>query len=450
LRLWIFEVTPGGATGHQETYANKGIMHFDARAAKALQPGEHIMVDGCPGLRMEATATTRTWTYRYKSPVDGRMRQKAIGRWPAVSPAKAMAAWEELRDLRDSRTDPVLAGKEVKAQVAAEAAEKRSSVYTVGRLVDDYLKGHVDTHRKEKGRAEVRRMLTRNLGELVTVPAASLKRQQAFEFMEGLAKTPVQAASIKGELGAAWDYALDAGRIPEETPNWWRLIMRGKLRSKGKMLQGKSTGPVKRVLSDKEAGMLIRWLPNFTKLADDALTLYLWTCTRGAEIMAMEADEITEEEDGLWWTVPKAKTKNARHPHATDLRVPLVGRAEVVVRRRLEEHPSGYLFPSTGRNGHVEQKTIGVAVHYRMPYCGTYPELVRARLPVIKWGPHDLRRTGRTMLAALECPAEVAEAILGHVLPGIQGVYNLHRYDAERRVWLARLSEKLEQIASQF
>jgi len=32
---------------------------------------------------------------------------------------------------------------------------------------------------------------------------------------------------------------------------------------------------------------------------------------------------------------------------------------------------------------------------------------------VPKWAPHDLRRTGRTMLAALGCPTEVGEAILG-------------------------------------
>lgn len=422
-------------------------MHFDARAAKQLQPDQHIMVDGCPGLRLEATATTRTWTYRYKSPVDGRMRQKAIGRWPAISLGAAVAAWEKLRDARDAGTDPARAHKEDRALKVAKAKQDRAGVYTVRKLVDDYLKGHIDVHRKKKGAAEVRRMLDRNLGDLAVQEASTLTRAKAFTFLEGLASTPVQATSIRTELGAAWDHALDAGRIPEETPNWWRLIMRGKLRSKGKVLLGESTGTAKRVLSEKETGELIRWLPNFTQLADDALTLYLWTCTRGSEIMAMEASEITKESDGWWWTVPKAKTKVARHAQATDLRVPLVGRAEAVVLRRLEAHPKGYLFPSTGRYGFVEQKTIGVAVHYRMPYCKTYPELQRTRLRVTKWAPHDLRRTGRTMLAAMGCPTEVAEAILGHLQPGIVGVYNLHRYDAERRVWLTKLDEKLENLA---
>lgn len=422
-------------------------MQFDARAAKLLQAGQHIMVDGCPGLRLEATETTRTWTYRFKSPVDGKMRQRKIGRWPAVSLAKAATEWEALRNVRESGVDPALAEKEARAQKVVKASEERAGVYTVRRLVDDYLKGHIDVHRKPKGRAEVRRMLDRNLGDLALEQAATLKRAQAFQFLEDMAATPVQAASIKQELGAAWDYALDAGRVPQETPNWWRQIMKGRLRSKGKVLLGESTGPSKRVLSDVETGTLIRWLPNFTKLVDDALALYLWTCTRGAEIMSMTAEEITEEPDGLWWTVPKAKTKNARHALATDLRVPLVGRAEAVVRRRLQEAPEGYLFPSPGRYGYVEQKTIGVAVHYRMPYCNTYPDLVRPRLTVTKWAPHDLRRTSRTLLAAIGCPNEVAEAILGHVQPGVQGVYNLHAYDKERRVWLKKLDAKLEQLA---
>src|SRR5690606_20917560 len=109
-------------------------------------------------------------------------------------------------------------------------------------------------------------------------------------------------------------------------PNWWRVILRGKLKSNGKAINGVKSGVTKRVLSPAEAGELIRWLPNFSRDIHDILTLYLWTAARGAEITVMEAGEITEEADGLWWTVPKAKTKNVKRVEATDFRVPLVGR----------------------------------------------------------------------------------------------------------------------------
>lgn len=420
-------------------------MRFDARQAKLLQPGEHIMVDGCPGLRLVATATRRTWTYRFKSPVDGRMRQVAIGSWPATSPAAATVAWEALRQRRDAGEDPALTKRQA---IVPPAAVKRADEYTVRQLVDEYLAGHIDQHRAPKGAKEVRRIMDRQLLELASMRPAAVTRAVAFEFLEKRAGTPVQTVLLKQELGAAWDYALDAGRVPESVPNWWRLVMRGRLRSKGRVVEGKHIGSGKRVLSDSEAGTLIRWLPNFPQLPEDALTLYLWTATRGTEILAMEAGEISQEVDGWWWTIPKAKTKNRNKPLAIDLRVPLIGRALTIVRRRLQLSPQGYLFPSTGRLGHVEQKTIGVAVHYRLPHARTHTHLERARLPVIGWAPHDLRRTSRTLLAALGCPDSVAEAILGHVQPGILGVYNRHGYDRERRQWLSALDVKLEELAA--
>lgn len=80
----------------------------------------------------------------------------------------------------------------------------------------------------------------------------------------------------------------------------------------------------------------------------------------------------------------------------------------------------------------VEQKTIQSTVYFHQPYSTTRPEAERARLPVSHWAPHDLRRTARTLLASMGCPDAVGESILGHMLPGVLGVYNKHAYDAER------------------
>ncbi|MGB3433707.1 integrase arm-type DNA-binding domain-containing protein, partial [Achromobacter sp.] len=84
-------------------------MFFDARAAKLLQPGEHLMVDGCPGLRLVASASRKTWTYRYKAVDSGRMKQVALGHWPAVPAAAAAAAWQARREERAAGVDPAQA-----------------------------------------------------------------------------------------------------------------------------------------------------------------------------------------------------------------------------------------------------------------------------------------------------------------------------------------------------
>lgn len=424
---------------------------FDARAAKLLQPGEHLTIPGCPGLRLEATQQFKTWTYRYKSPVDERMRQVAVGRWPGVSFAGAMGEWEKLRQAREAGRDPALEKREARGekreQVAAARLMRRGT--TVQDVCDRYVE-HLQRVRQEKGWKEVQRMFRTMLGPDALQPAATYTRKQAFALLERHLGTPVLAGYLRGALGGAWDHALDAGDLPENTPNWWRQIMRGKLKSKGKKIAGQHIGTDKRWLTDQEVGELIRWLPNFTALLEDALTLYLWTGCRGDELMQMEGGEVSDEEDGLWWTCPKAKTKNARHENAGDLRVPLIGRAEEVVRRRIERHGLGHLFPTKTREGvptHTKQKVISEQVYYHQPYAKIRPEFVRPRLPVSHWSPHDLRRTVRTALASMGCPDEIAEAVLGHMAPGIKGVYNRHRYDRERREWLTRVAERWEACA---
>ena len=420
-------------------------MAFDARAAKLLAVGEHLTVDGCPGLRLVASAAWRSWVYRYKSPVDGKMRQVQIGRWPSMSVASATLAWEDLRNRRDGGQDPAQAKRQARAAVVAQA---RADAYTVRALCNDYLAGHVDAHRSPKSAKEMHRLMATHLDAIAHRPAASITRTDAFALLESLAHIPVSAQTLRGELGAAWDYALDAGRLPDETPNWWRLVMRGRLRSKGRSRAGQKIGTAKRVLSDAEVGELLRWLPNFSTLVADAITLYLWTGTRGNEILTMEAKEISQESDGWWWTVPKAKTKNARHEEATDLRVPLIGRALAVVQRRCKLS-SGYLFPAKSKAGHSHQQVIGSQVYNHMPYSNVHPNRETPSLPVTHWSPHDLRRTARTMLAAMGCPAEVAEAVLGHMQPGIAGTYNRHGYDKERRHWLTLLDARLEHLSRQ-
>jgi integrase len=416
-------------------------MLFDARAAKQLLPGSHIVVHGCPGLRLEASTAGKSWTYRYKSTEGGRMRQIKLGKWPAMPAAAAATRWQELRDLRDSGIDPV-------AQKKAQRLAAGAKVYTVTKMVDDYYSGHLLPNRKKNGADAIYARLTAAIVPLANEPAAGLTRRQAFDLVASWADRPVAAKSVRNELGAAMALALDAGRVPEDSPNWWRQIMVGKLRSKGAKREGKNKGTAKRVLSDKELQQLyLVDMPLFSQTVRDVLTLYLWTLSRGGELVQMHASHITQEPDGLWWTCPKELIKIARIEKAFDYRVPLVGRAKEIVQRRLALH-SGHLFPAKTVTGHTEQAAIQSQVHFRQPYSNSRPNVQRTRLTVTHWSPHDLRRTARTMIAGIGCPHEIGEALLGHVLPGVGGVYNKYQYDKERRHWLTLWADRLEALTS--
>lgn len=416
-------------------------MAFDARKIKQMQPGTHASIDGFPGLRIEATTSKRSWTYRYKSPVDGLMKQTKLGEWPAMSYGAAIAAWEAARTNRSAGVD-ISAEKRRKRQGESELKQP----YTVKTLCDDYIVGHVERHRGESASANAIRLIRAGIKPIANLYPESITRQQAFSLIDGKRNSPTMAARLRAELGAAWEYAIDAEKLPSSTPNWWRQIMQGRLKSVGRVRAGERTRE-KRVLSDDELTTLLAWTKLAPDLLRDAVTLYLWTGTRGAEIMAMEGAEITQERDGIWWTIPKAKTKNANVESATDHRVPLIGRALSIVQRRKDAYGSGYLFPAKRVKSHTIQKTVQEMIYRCQPYSNVKHAYGAPTLTVTHWGLHDLRRTIRTMLARLGCPHEVAEAIIGHVLGGVAGVYNRHRYDNERREWLARIDIELERLA---
>ncbi len=412
-------------------------MQFDARAAKLLQPGQHLVVGGCPGLRLEVTPSTKTWTYRYKSPIDGRMKQAALGQWPRMGIMEAAQAWQEKRQERGEGVEP---GKPKKAAQAR--------VYSVSDLVADYLAGHIDAGRGKAGALAARRRLESAIEPIATRSAASITRSDAFDLLEAHKGTPTAAAKLRGLLGGAWDYALDAGRLDGTVANWWRVVHRGRLKSRGKIVGGEHQGQSRRVLHADEVKALLAWLPNMHQFGRDCVVMYLWTSTRGVEFLGMRPEHVRKESDGWWWTCPKAATKNSRHADAVDLRVPLVGAALKVIRRRLAGvGSSGWLFEDA-RGEQYTQHDFSTYIYSLQPYSAKAAarEGEGLVLPVTKWTPHDLRRTARTLLASIGCPNDIAEAIMGHLPADIVGTYNLHSYDAERRHWLTQLAQRLESL----
>jgi integrase len=57
------------------------------------------------------------------------------------------------------------------------------------------------------------------------------------------------------------------------------------------------------------------------------------------------------------------------------------------------------------------------------------------------WTLHDLRRTARSLMARAGVADNVAERVLGHAIPGVEGVYNRFDYADEKADALARLDK---------
>jgi integrase len=67
--------------------------------------------------------------------------------------------------------------------------------------------------------------------------------------------------------------------------------------------------------------------------------------------------------------------------------------------------------------------------------------------PAMKhWTFHDLRRSARSLMSRAGVNADIGERCLGHVVPGVRGVYDRHDYAAEKRNALEKLDMLIGRI----
>jgi integrase len=71
-----------------------------------------------------------------------------------------------------------------------------------------------------------------------------------------------------------------------------------------------------------------------------------------------------------------------------------------------------------------------------------------AKLPSIteRWTLHDLRRTARSLMSRAGVLPKIAERVLGHATGGVEGIYDRHRYDAEKADALRKLAALIDGV----
>jgi integrase len=153
--------------------------------------------------------------------------------------------------------------------------------------------------------------------------------------------------------------------------------------------------------------------------------LCLLTAARSRKVAAMRWDDITDEGE---WIV----RREPREKGTADLVLPAM--ALEIIRAQ----------PRVGNNPHIFAATRG-----KGPFrdWGWSKERFDSKLPELKpWVVHDLRRTARSLMSRAGVERSISERILGHAIPGVEGVYDRHEYRDEKRDALARLAALLAGI----
>jgi integrase len=182
-----------------------------------------------------------------------------------------------------------------------------------------------------------------------------------------------------------------------------------------------------RILTDPEICAI--W-----KLAKDhgtfgaILQIALLTAQRREKIVSMKWEDI---DNGVWTVPAEAREKG----NIGSVKLPKMVLDIIDAQPRLASN--GYVFAGRGAGYFNSLSKPKLRLDAQMPK-GTKP-----------WIVHDLRRTSRSLLSRADVSSEHSERVMGHVLPGVEGTYDRHQYDAEKAAALAKLATLIDGVINQ-
>lgn len=410
------------------------------------------------GLRVKKQARAGvTFTYRYRSPINNKLKQFKIGSYPSMSLAEARVCLQNLKVKRASGVCLATEAKEIKAANKLTAnAEISSSSLKVSDLMERYIKDHIEPKysqngrvvregaRNIKGQREVRNLLFGSqssigrkdkktkkpmLNDLIgDVFIEDLTHKLVFDAINSVVErgASVSAGNMLRELTAAIDFSIGDG-LADDYVNPCYQAKSMFIRKRIRLTSQRGT----RFLNDSELARLLEWLPSsaYTPTQKNVLLFTLMTGCRTGEVVNAEWSDI-DLDRGIW-NLTENKTDSPRDVQLSTQTISML--------LQLKRVTGAYLFPSQKTGKPMQQKSLTEqAWHLRRD---------GRMIDIASWTPHDLRRSVRTGLARIGCPTEVAEAILGHSKSGIEGVYNLHQYQSEARAWLQKWNDHLDNLS---
>lgn len=372
------------------------------------------------GVRINAGGK-KTFVLRYN--MEGKDRQVNVGEYPTWSLAAARKQATDLRRQIDS-------GVDILEERKLERAEP-----TLGDVAKRFMRAHTDQLTSgRKVRYAVEKHLIPALGD---TKIKEIRRRDVIEFLEGMRHYNRQTALMLQYVKQIFAYAEDRELIeasPVATLKPKRIAPEIAPRKRSRVL---SDGELRAFWNNAEASGMNR----ITALA---LKFVLVTGQRPGEVVGMAWEEV----EGDTWTIPASRRGKTETAHA----VPLTATARAILEeargevdrlsKRRKRAPAGYVFEARGGSPMIPA-ALSKAV-------GRYAEILGNQEDPEEghWRPHDLRRTMRTGLAAAGVDELVAETTIGHTRQGIAAVYDLHKYEQEKRraleAWERRLLRNVE------
>jgi integrase len=411
------------------------------------------------GVRTSKTGR-RTFVLMARYPGSKNPARRALGKYPEMTLAEAREKAKAWKALIAKGIDPETAEEQ------ARQAELRKQANTFAAVAEDYLRLQVVGPDPERPRQRKAPEVARDFrGAFVALwgerPITSISRHDVLAVIEGIRDngtaatlaaygkggkadkkpTPGQARNLLGYLRTFFGWAIERGTYGlENSPCEFIKAAR--------VIGDRHSDD--RTLSDAE---LFAFTQVTARMAYPYGPLYRLLLLTGLRLNEV-ADAVWSEFDlakGIW-TIPAArmKGKNGKaRPHS----VPLTADILAILSDLPRFNGGEYLFSTTNGEspawvGGKVKKRLDAAMLKGLREFAKQRGDDPAKVKLPAWVNHDLRRTLRSRLSELRVDADVAEAILSHVKPGIRGVYDRWEYHDEKRHALELWAKRLRDIVT--
>jgi integrase len=384
------------------------------------------------GFAVRVTAAgTKSFVWFHR--VDGKGYLETLGRWDANQGGGTLTVRDAIvradrlaKDLRNGRREDPRPERTRRLQEGDKPADGN-----VSGLLDTYIARYLKAGKLRSAgmiEAQLERLVKPRIGK---IGIYELKRSHISRMLDEIAD---ENGARMADLTLAYvRKAFNWYEVNGHDDDFTSPVVRGMARLKP------SDRERERVLADDEIRDVWTALDTITEPA--CFPAYVRTLLLTATRRSEGADMSTTELEGELWTIPKERYKTG-----LDHVVPLSAPASKLIATAAPDKPA--------KNAHFVFSTTSGA----KPFSGfskAKRELDKViadireregRLPMEDWTLHDLRRTARTLLARAGVRDDIAERCLGHVIKGVEKVYNRYAYLDEKRAAFEALAALVSRI----
>ncbi|PRC93062.1 tyrosine-type recombinase/integrase [Solimicrobium silvestre] len=383
-------------------------MLTDTKLRNLKPQGKLYKVNDRDGLYVAVTPAGSI-SFRYNYSINGRQETLTFGRYGAGGITLSEAR-EQLNDAKKL----ISTGKSP-AKEKARGKARIKDLETFGAWADKWLRGYQ--------MADSTRDMRKSIYERELKPKFANQKLAEFTHEDLRALTdsivergaPATAVHVREVVMQVFRWAIERGQKVENPADMVRPTTIAKFE------------PRDRALTPEEIGLMYQYMERIgtTPSIRAAAKLLLLTLVRKSELTNATWSEINFTD--AVWTVPKERMKR-RNPHHVYLSQQAL---DIFIALKTFAGGSEYILPSRYDSDlPMSSATLNQVLSL------TYKLAQKEGKALPKFGPHDLRRTGSTLLHEAGYNTDWIEKCLAHEQRGVRAVYNKAEYREQRTAML--------------